>query len=162
MEECPGPDSSVDFIFQEIKDRLSTQLHSVDMIDSKAGIMVGVAGVAAAAVLATRPIQPSGLSAIQWVNLAVIALLLILSLAAAVRSYWVQGWSCPPNPRTLHEKYGDKDIDVVKRQLISNYTAAIEGNDVMRRGKVWWLKAALVCFTLAIGWALVCKLSNWL
>jgi hypothetical protein len=135
---------TLDLINNEITARLARQYDSVTSIDTKAVVLVGYAGTAAA-FLTTRHAQPV-LATLAYVAFAVAS-------GFGIWAYAVTNYTEVPTPGKLYEKYRQKPKADVLAALAATRADAFVDNKALLEWKLarWWISLA----SLAVGMTLM-------
>jgi hypothetical protein len=132
MLENPQP-NSLDVVYDVAMRQLDEQLRELEQLDTKLGLIFGVASVVLGLLLnsllpvvATRP------------NLFLLAIplaLYLITLVVAVWGYRVRSVQYPPNLGVLYEEALFWDPVITKRQLLSTWVEAfdINGSEIRKK-----------------------------
>ncbi len=171
-------ESSLDLIYDEIKDQMAAQREYSRALDKKAELILGSssliitigAGLKAMSGISSVPgsaqaTEAAGTAA-STLSLAIFGLAAASYLAAMIagfRAYMVREWRKQVGPRRLREKYLALDPAKAKYRLLVNMAKAFDKNrETIRHQKVPSLKVGLVFLlleTLFLSTALM--LSAW-
>jgi hypothetical protein len=121
---------SIDVVLDEARRTLDFQFEQLDALDTKSGILLGIAGVVIT-VLVSASIGMPDLrdSLIAKIVVSIIAVILFISL---ILSYWnlrIGKWHKPPELDALINDYVSKDSHITKCKLIGTIQQAVEENE---------------------------------
>jgi hypothetical protein len=121
---------SIDIVLDEAKRTLDFQFEQLDALDTKSGILLGIAGVVIT-VLVSASIGIPDLrgSLIAKIMVSIIAVTLFTSL---ILSYWnlrIGKWHKPPELDALINDYVSKDSHTTKCKLIGTIQQAVKENE---------------------------------
>jgi hypothetical protein len=124
------PLPSVDLVLEEARRTLDFQFEQLDALDTKSGILLGIAGVVIT-LLVTASIAIPDLSNSLVVKImgSIIAVTLFISL---ILSYWnlrIGKWHKPPELDALINDYVSKDSHTTKCKLIGTIQQAVQENE---------------------------------
>lgn len=110
-------------IYSEIKERLKDQFSSIDSLDTKSGISLGLIGALIAGL-----INSTWFVTLSAFYLIPILILLVASTFFLLRAFLVKDYKKDPEPSALIDGYQDKNEDETIAQLIRNFTTCYDGN----------------------------------
>jgi hypothetical protein len=121
---------SVDIVLDEVRRTLDFQFGQLDALDTKSGILLGIAGVVITVLVSASIGMPTLMdSLIAKIIVSIIAVALFTSL---VLSYWnlrIGKWHRPPELAVLVKDHISKDSHTTKCKLIGTIQKAVEEND---------------------------------
>ena len=103
-------------IFNEIKEKLSDQLNSINSLDSKSGITIALVGAFIAGIFNSNYILSFG-----SIFLIILISILSFSILSVFISIFARRFKKDPDPRNLIELYKEKSCSETIGQLIINY-----------------------------------------
>lgn len=132
-----------EMILSEIKDRFKVQLSQIDILDTKASILLStdaiILGALFAAVLANVPRDR-----IVVIFLMIGAVFILASFLVSLLNYRVTQYNCPPEPTPLIDKYFHLPVDETRGVLAASLAVAFKQNDRKTRDKAMWLTRAIL------------------
>ena len=142
---------SIDIVLDEVRRTLDFQFEQLDGMDTKSGIVLGIAGVVLT-LLVTSLLGLSDAAANSLlVKVALAPILLSLILSFILIS--VRKWDKPPQLERLRSHYIAEPADETKLKVIDISMEAIEKNDKRIKTRVRLLKSSY--FILAVGLGLL-------
>lgn len=117
---------SLDVVLEEVRRRLDFQFGQLDALVTKAGIVIGVAGIICT-LLVTHILSKSSTAAnlvISQVALIPIFVSLVLSFVAM----HIMKWRRPPNLTRLRDYYVVKDTETTKLNIVDECLKAVDSN----------------------------------
>ncbi len=141
---------SINIVLDEVRRRLDFQFEQLDGLNTKSGIVLGVAGVIFT-LLVTNLLDKS--STVDNLILAKIALVPIFaSLVISFVPIYIINWDRPPNVERLRSHYIVEDFENTQLNIIDKCLEAIENNEKLLKKLVRLIKCSY--FLLLIGLAL--------
>ena len=141
--------TSLDLAYDEAKRILDIQFELVESLDTKASILVGLCGVALAALFGSAESMFASMDLSVRAGLIAAALAFVVSGVLGVLAYWPQTYETSPSIKRFTEKYllwQPRNVKyVILHMFIRNYTR----NSALIEGKVRRLKCSF--FTLLLG-----------
>ncbi len=142
---------SINIVLDEVRRRLDFQFEQLDGLNTKSGIVLGVAGVIFT-LLVTNLLDKS--STVDNLILAKIALVPIFaSLVISFVPIYIINWDRPPNVERLRSHYIVEDFENTQLNIIDKCLEAIENNEKLLKRLVRLIKCSY--FLLLIGLALL-------
>jgi hypothetical protein len=121
---------SIDIVLDEARRTLDFQFGQLDALDTKSGILLGIAGVVITVLVSASIGMPALMdSLVAKIVVSVIAVTLFISL---ILSYWnlrIGKWHRPPELAVLVKDYICKDSHTTKCKLIGTIQKAVGEND---------------------------------
>jgi len=118
------PSDTLDLIYHETKNRLERQIDSVDSLDTKASNVFIFVSILIGLTFTHQPIAEP----INQYLFIITNVVLLLSAIIAFFTYNTVAYRLDPDPRKLMQKYGLKESDEVKKQMIYNFIESFETN----------------------------------
>ncbi|MCI0856751.1 MAG: hypothetical protein J4N98_08675 [Chloroflexi bacterium] len=122
--------SSAEVAYEVALRRLDSQLHRVDVVDSKIAVVVGLGGTAIGifAGFAAVAVEPDERASVIFAAIAGIIVLAVYALAVinALRVYAIGKWDERPNWEDLLKKTND-DLSEVQRWVARACVASLQG-----------------------------------
>jgi hypothetical protein len=146
-DEGPKLDAeTLELINSELADRLARQTQAGSQIDTKAGLLVGYA-VVAASFLATRHSQP----VLTWLALAAF----IAAAGFGVSTYAVGAYADVPDPRHLFNRYATRPKTAALAALAARRVRTFEANEpkYLRKATRWRLSLGALTVGIALMFA---------
>ena len=149
------PEGDPQLIYELAKERLSTQLDSVESLDTKIGMLVSLASALlgiAAAVYALRAATKSGavppLTHGQIATLVAGTALYLIVAASGLWAYFVRGWEGAPDVNSVWSRQTRHNGVALKWEVANDYIHSCEENASKVRQKVVALRIVFVCVIL--------------
>ena len=121
---------SIDIVLDEARRTLDFQFGQLDALDTKSGILLGIAGVVIAVLVSASIGMPALMdSLIAKIVLSIIAVTLFISLILSYRNLRIGKWHKPPELAVLVKDYISKDSRTTKCKLIGTIQKAVEENE---------------------------------
>lgn len=112
---------ALDLIYSEIKERLDKQLESIDKLNTKAGVVIGFAGIILGAT--------SSLSETPSNHFFILGnFLILISAFLSFLAFSPKAYRRDPDPEGLSE-YLSKSAKDIKEQLIANFIDSFKENE---------------------------------
>lgn len=136
---------SLEIVFEEARRRLESQHHSIESLNTRAGIILGLCGL-----ILTSSIW-SWQSSTPYIWLKIILLILILvASGSSLLGYMIKSYRMDPEPGRLVKEYLEKEATITKRQILANWVDSYSENTHKIAEKVKLIKASLWFLMLAI------------
>jgi len=142
---------STDIVLDEVRRTIDFQFEQIDGLDTKSGIVLGIAGVILTLLVTSMLGQSNAIANSLLVKVALVPML--LSLILSFISISVRKWDKPPQLERLRSHYITQPADETKLKIIDISMDAIENNDKRIKTRVCLLKSSY--FILAIGLGLL-------
>lgn len=154
MSDAEEP--SAEFIFTEIKSRLSYQDGQINMLDTKANfVLASASALVLAAAAMFREIGAANENTLWWTEtvseltagrllMVGIAGLFSITLVMAGLAYKVRKWHVSPNPRTLVSDYWTMTLGQTRSDYIAQLVYDFEVNEKDVNAKSLWLKCSFL------------------
>ncbi len=111
-----------ELIYNEIKERLLSQDHTLEQMNLKAGTLMGFMGLFLSVIYKT--VSTNEMSVLIMVSLILLLFAIYLSFIVFI----AQKYRADPKPRTLFENYWNKPLSKTRKVLISNFIETYEAN----------------------------------
>ena len=143
LQEFP----SIDIVLDETRRTLDSQFQQIDSLDTKSGIVLGIAGVVLTLLITSMFGQTSNIIHSWLIRLALIPI--ILSLFMSFVSISIRRWKRPPDLERLWSHYKSQAAEETKLELIKVSKKSVEDNEknIVQKGR--FLKTSY--FVLAAG-----------
>lgn len=142
---------SIDVVLDEARRTIDFQFEQLDGLDTKSGIVLGIAGVILALLVTSLLEQSNTMANSLLVKVALVPI--FLSLILSFISICVRKWDKPPQLERLRSHYITQPADETKLRIIDISVNAMEKNDKRIKVRVRLLKSSY--FVLAIGLGLL-------
>lgn len=142
---------SIDIVLDEVRRTLDFQFEQLDGLDTKSGIVLGIAGVILALLVTSLLGQSSSVVNSSLVKVALAAI--ILSLILSFVTIYIRKYNRPPNLERLRSYYISLDAEETKRNIIDISMDAIQKNEELIHRRVCLVKCSY--FILGIGLGLL-------
>ena len=145
MTGQPPHPPSLGVVFQEVKERLTLQLHQVDTLDAKAGTVLTVASVVMT-LGAGLPVATSN-DNIETGPLILLlggTLFYVFAMFFGFRGYWLRNFRRDPEPGPLRDRYLLQEPDFTRRRIIANMIESYGVNQPLIESKVWNIKVGIL------------------
>jgi uncharacterized protein YacL len=120
--------SSIDEILNEARRALDFQFESQDGLDTKSGILIGIAGVVITLMVTELIRTPSLLTRIMAI---IIVLVFFVSLLYSYMNIRIRDWQKPPDIDALIKEYEHEDAHTTKCKLSGTIQLAIKKNQII-------------------------------
>jgi hypothetical protein len=142
----PAIPGGIDFVYQVAEDKLTSQLASINELDTKAGVLVGALGAAIGVFISFGHFTHS--------QEIVIAAVLLLATACAARAFLVGDYQDAPNP-TRVTALAQLQPDEIKVLTLQDLLDAKNDNDpkLFRKGRL--INASIAIAAIAILYAFI-------
>lgn len=117
---------SIDIVLDEVRRRLDFQFEQLDGLSTKAGIVLGVAGVIFTLLVTSLLSLPSTTPNLYLAKIALIPI--IIALVLSFIAIYILKWNRPPNLDRLRDYYIVKDAKVTKLNVIDKCLEGIDKN----------------------------------
>lgn len=146
------PLPSIDVVLDEARRTLDFQFEQHDGLDTKSGIILGIAGVILS-LLVTASIAMPDLSDSLFVRIMVpiIAVTLFISLFLAYWNLRIRKWNKPPEIDTLINNYASKDIYTTKCRVIGTIQEAVRKNEQLLKERLNLYKRSYTMLLAGLG-----------
>ena len=142
---------SIDIVLDEARRKLDTQFEQIDGLDTKAGIILGIAGVILALLVTTllgkQDTVVNSFIILIKVALASIFISLILSFLAISLSKY----GGTPKLERLRNYYMSKDAEKTKKMLVDTYLQSTDENKKLIEKKVCLAQWAHIILAIGLG-----------
>lgn len=138
-------DDSLELIYQEIKENLKEQLSSVDQITTRYSFILGFNSVLLVLLLQTY-LNSKEMDCF----LKIAGLMLLISMVIALIGFFVKSYRKDPAPGILYDKYKNKSVIEIKKQLSSNYIECFNENKKRIKTLVSLYQASSIITTIAV------------
>jgi len=143
-------EGSLDFILDEIRARINSQLTNADSVANKFNFLLALNGILAAAITAFV-IEKQDCSS--WLKFSVF--LFMLAIAVLVYGIKLNNYRRDPDPRTFYSKYVDVPIHKTKETLAAHFIDCFEYNQavILKINRIFldgWLLTIFGLFVLLI------------
>jgi hypothetical protein len=135
----------------EVRRKLDFQFEQLDGLSTKAGIVLGVAGVIFTILVTSLISQPSTIPNLYLAKIALIPI--ILALVLALISLYILTWDRPPKLDRLRDYYIVKDTKITKLNVIDKCLEGIDKNKKLLDKLFYLVKCSY--FLLLIGFVLL-------
>jgi uncharacterized protein YacL len=125
--------SSIDEILNEARRALDFQFDVQDGLDTKSGILIGIAGVVITLMVTSLIGTPSLLTRIIAV---IIVLVFFVSLILSYRNIRIRDWQKPPDIDALIKEYEHEDAHTTKCKLTGTIQLAIKKNQTIHEKRI--------------------------
>jgi hypothetical protein len=149
-------ESSLDFIYSSVKDRVESQKDQVNALENKAssvltsGVVIGSIGIAFQSAIQ----HPHIFASTEIISKILAISLLSLSLAATVISSLIvaipRDFSAAPHPRQLLDIYRDEKVEDTKQDVVEAMVKIFELNEKRIKNKVVWVRVTMVCMLIEV------------
>jgi len=141
---------SIDVVLEEARRKLDFQFEQLNSLDTKASIVLGVAGVVLTIVLTS--LLSGHLGEGTNLQLAKTALVLIfVAFALSIVKLWIKRYHRPPKLDRLRSHYIVEDSEVTKLRIIDISLQAINDNDKMLNYQTWLVRCSYIILSLGLG-----------
>lgn len=137
--------NSEGILYQEIKERLKDQFESINIIDTKAGIILGFAGAILAALL-----NSNWFESLELHFLVLILSPICLTTVFAFGAFFVRNYKKDPEPSKLIDQYQEKSFEETRGQLIRNFEDCFNTNKEKIMKKKFFLNLSIVSLALIV------------
>jgi len=121
---------SIDIVLDEARRALDFQFKQLDGLDTKSGMMLGIAGVVITLLVSTLIGMPDlNNSLLVKIIGAIIGVTLSISLILSYVNLRIGKWNKPPEIDTLIKDYASKDLHTTKCKIVGTIQEAIQKND---------------------------------
>jgi len=125
--------SSIDEILNEARRALDFQFDVQDGLDTKSGILLGIAGVVITLMVTALIGTPSLLDRIMSV---IIVFVFFMSLLLSYRNIRIRDWQKPPDIEALIKEYEHEDAHITKCRLAGTIQDAIKKNETILKKRI--------------------------
>ncbi|MCK4732357.1 MAG: hypothetical protein KAT65_07860 [Methanophagales archaeon] len=143
MSEDSYPSETLELIYNEVKDTLNAQLQSLERLNSKASVIIGLVGVITGLSLNLHPLSSPYL-------FGACMTLFLASIFLSFSAYKVKSYRRDPEPRKITEKYLREDSKKVKKQLIDNFIESYENNGPIIDKKARYINYSLILLFIGL------------
>lgn len=132
---------SIDIVLDEARRTLDFQFEQHEGLDTKSGIILGIAGVIIS-LLVTASIAIPDLtgSLFAKIMVGIIGVTLSISLILSYRTLRIEKWNKPPEIDTLIRDYLSKDSHDTKCKIIGTIQKAVKENDELLKKRLYFYK----------------------
>lgn len=124
---------SIDEILNEARRALDFQFEVQDGLDTKSGILIGIAGVVITLMVTALIGTPPLLTRIMAV---IIVLVFFVSLFLSYRNIRIREWQKPPDIEALIKEYEHEDAHTTKCRLAGTIHDAIKKNQIILEKRI--------------------------
>jgi pimeloyl-ACP methyl ester carboxylesterase len=143
----PSPET-LELVYDEVQRALDKQFTTVEHLNGRPPHIIGFGGATMIGlVLALR--TPNAHLAALLLTLGAVLIYAAVVLMA-LRAWSIEAWRSDPQPRTLWEKHGNREIEWVRHQVVHNRLASRDANATAIDRKVKRLRWAYKLFALEI------------
>jgi len=134
---------SIDIVLDEARRTLDFQFEQHDGLDTKSGIMLGIAGVVITLLVSVSIAVPdfSNLSIVK-IMVSIISALLFISLLLSYLNLRIRKWQKPPEIETLIKNYASEDSQTTKCRIIGTMEDAVRKNDELLKERLYLYKCS--------------------
>ena len=134
---------SIDIVLDEARRTLDFQFEQHDGLDTKSGIILGIAGVVITLLLSASIRMPDfSNSSIVKIMVSITAALLFTSLLLSYLNLRIRKWHKPPEIETLIKDYASKDSHTTKSRIIGTIQEAIRKNEELLKERLYLYKCS--------------------
>lgn len=149
---------SIDIVLDEARRTLDFQFEQHDGLDTKSGIILGIAGVIITLLVsASIGIPDLNNSLFVKIMVGIIGVTLFISLILSYRNLRIRKWNKPPEIETLINDYASKDSHTTKCKVIGTIQEAVRKNEELLKERLYLYKcsynilfAGLVLVTISV------------
>ena len=143
---------SIDIILDEARRTLDFQFEQHDGLDTKSGIILGIAGVILSLLVTASIAMPDLINSLfVKIMVSIIAVTLFISLFL---SYWIlriRKWNKPPEIETLINDYASKDMYTTKCRVIGTIQEAVRKNEELLKERLNLYKRSYTMLLAGLG-----------
>ena len=134
---------SIDIVLDETRRTLDFQFEQLDGLDTKSGVILGIAGVVITLLITALVEKPDFFGEV-WLKIlvALVVIVLFVSLFLSYRNIRISKWSKPPEIMTLRTDYIVKDIQETKLKTMDTMLTAIKENDKILDRRIYLFKCS--------------------
>lgn len=142
---------TLSLIYEIAESRYKLAMEALEKLDTKSSAVIGFGGIILSLIFGLTP----GIRGVLDLYLYIAAIALIaVSVLLALRSFAPREVKVDPSPEALRQKYSDKDVEVVLKQVTANIAAAQD--EIARQGYskgkyLKWSVTSLVLGLLILG-----------
>ena len=141
---------SIDIVLDEARRALDFQFEQLDGLDTKASIVLGIAGVVFTIVLTNLLLVEFAAEA--NLHLAKAALVPIsLAFVLSIVKLWIKKYKKPPSLERLRSYYIAEDLEKTKLRIIDVYLKAVDDNAKLLNYQVWLVKCSYILLSIGLG-----------
>ena len=137
--------TSHEILFSEIKERLRDQFESIDSLDNKAGIALGVSGA-----ILIGLISSNWFTNLCYFTSLIVIIPIIVAILFFIITIFVRIYSKDPDPTNLIKGYQNKSKDDTLGQLIRNFESSFKKNVQPLENKRNYLNNGFIATGIAI------------
>jgi hypothetical protein len=146
MEQEPP---SIDIVLDEVRRKLDFQFEQLDGLDTKSGIVLGIAGVIFTLLVTTLLEKHDTVVNFLLIKVALAPILISLILSFVTVS--IRKYDRPPKLERLRNYYISEDAKKTKRSIIDISLAAIQKNEELIKKRVCLVKWSYTILAVGLG-----------
>lgn len=134
---------SIDIVLEEARRTLDFQFEQLDGLDTKSGVILGIAGVVITLLVSALIGMPNlSDSLIVKIIMAIIGITLFISLFLSYRNLRIGKWKKPPEIETLIKDYVSKDSHTTKCNIVGTMQKAVKENEGLLNKRIYLYKCS--------------------
>jgi uncharacterized protein YacL len=137
---------SIDIVLDEARRTLDFQFEQLDGLDSKSGVMLGIAGVVITLLVSTLVSILIGKPGLNDLLVKIIGTIIgvtfSISLILSYTNLRIGKWNKPPELETLIKNYASEDLHTTKCRIIGTIQEAVQKNDKLLKERICLYKCS--------------------
>ncbi len=145
---------SIDIVLDEVRRKLDFQFEQLDGLDTKASIVLGIAGVGLTIVvtyLYSVAFDEIICARLTKAALALIFVPLVLCIALSIAELWIKKYDRPPKLERLRSHYITESAEETKLKIIDISLKAIEDNANLLNRQIWLVRLSYISLSIGLG-----------